>query len=38
VISVLQKGHEDKNLHVIAADLLNNGKVEEAWKVLLSEL
>lgn len=26
------------DLHTIAADLLNNGQVDEAWKVLLSEL
>lgn len=38
VIADLQKARGDNNLHVIAADLLNNGKVEEAWKVLLSEL
>ncbi len=38
VITELQKARGDNNLHVIAADLLNNGKVEEAWKVLLSEL
>ena len=38
VIAELQKARGDKNLHVIAADLLNNGKVEDAWKVLLSEL
>ena len=37
-IADLQKARGDNNLHVIAADLLNNGKVEEAWKVLLSEL
>lgn len=28
---------ENPDLHVIAADLLNNGHVDEAWKVLLSE-
>lgn len=32
------RGEEGADLHVIAADLLNNGHVEEAWKVLLSEL
>lgn len=37
VIADLQKARGDNNLHVIAADLLNNGKVEEAWKVLLSD-
>lgn len=30
------RGAEGSDLHVIAADLLNNGHVDEAWKVLLS--
>jgi flavin reductase (DIM6/NTAB) family NADH-FMN oxidoreductase RutF len=37
-IADLQKARGEKNLHVIAADLLTNGRVEDAWKVLLSEL
>lgn len=36
-IADFQKARGENDLHVIAADLLNNGKVEEAWKVLLSE-
>ncbi len=35
-IADFQKARGESDLHVIAADLLNNGKVEEAWKVLLS--
>jgi flavin reductase (DIM6/NTAB) family NADH-FMN oxidoreductase RutF len=36
-IADLQKARGESDLHVIAADLLNNGKVNEAWMVLLSE-
>lgn len=34
----LKKARGESDLHVLAADLLNHGKVAEAWKVLLSEL
>lgn len=37
-IEALKKAKPEADLHGIAADLLTNGKVEEAWKVLLSEL
>jgi flavin reductase (DIM6/NTAB) family NADH-FMN oxidoreductase RutF len=37
-IDDFRKARGDADLHTLAADLLNSGKVAEAWKVLLSEL